>query len=72
MKKAEYLYGLDVDTRQWLGMTYIDVLHRKCYYAELRIRELMRAHYLWRDYQNISDCFNAIKHNRSLIKEVLE
>ena len=67
--KAQYLYGLDIDTKTWNNLLYIEVLGLKLILAQERIKALQQAHYLWRDTINITKCVEAIKHNKMLLEE---
>ena len=67
---TEYLYGIDVDTKAWLTLSYPEALTLKAQLAYNRIGVLNQAHYLEKDSANITDCVNAQKFNENLIKEM--
>ena len=70
ISKTEYLYGINVDTKAWLDMTYPDALKLKAKLAYERIGELNKTHYMSKDSANITDCVNAQKFNERLLKEM--
>jgi len=69
MKRVEYLYGVNVDTKAWETMYYKDVLELKIQLATDNIKTLNKAHYLAKDSTNINDCVRAIRFNENLLKE---
>lgn len=67
-KSTIYLYNLDPHVLA--DMPYKKALEYKIEAASILVSELLVPHYTVRDYVRITDVFNAIKFNESLLKEL--
>lgn len=69
MTKTQRLYGKHVDPRRWQSMNYIDVLKDKINLASIRIKDINMIDIMERNHYGITECMNAIKWCREMIKE---
>lgn len=65
-----YLYNLE--PRVLANMPYKQALEYKIKAASILVSELLIPHYTVRDYVRVTDVFNAIKFNESLLSELKE
>jgi len=69
-RTAQELYGMDVDTNSWKTKAYEEVLLLKRKLSAERIKALDKAHMFWRDFNNITACKEADRHNDMLLEEI--